>query len=131
MPEDLRTMIAAHDGVFTTAQLRECGVTADAVRHRVAKGEWVRVARGVLRVADRLVDPRMSARIAVLRAGPGAALGSGSAAWWHGFVTDPPKIVSVIAPRTPRRPHRRRQGMAPDRGPPRPHRGGRPRRHRS
>lgn len=92
-------MIAAHDGVFSTAQLRECGVTNDAARHQVARGQWVRVSRGIFRVADRLVDARMAARLAVLAAGPGAALGSGSAAWWHGLVSSPPDVVAVIAPR--------------------------------
>ncbi|WP_279103600.1 type IV toxin-antitoxin system AbiEi family antitoxin domain-containing protein [Gordonia paraffinivorans] len=99
MPEDLWAMIADHDGVFTTAQLRGCGVTNDAVRHRVGRGEWVRVSRGVFRVADRKIDDRMTARLAVLRAGPGAALVSGSAAWWHGLVGEAPKVVSVVAPR--------------------------------
>ncbi|MCK8616523.1 type IV toxin-antitoxin system AbiEi family antitoxin domain-containing protein [Gordonia sp. C13] len=99
MPQDLRAMIAAHDGVFGTTHLRECGITADGVRHRVATGEWVREARGVFRVADRLVDDRMTARLAVLRAGPGAALASGSAAWWHGLIDAAPESVTVIAPR--------------------------------
>lgn len=92
-------MIAAHDGVFGTTQLRACGITADGVRHRVSKGEWVRVVRGVFRVADRLVDARMTMRMAVLQAGPGAALASGAAAWWHGLIDAAPDTATVIAPR--------------------------------
>ncbi|EON34781.1 hypothetical protein GTC6_00960 [Gordonia terrae C-6] len=98
MTEDPRAMIAAHDGVFTTRQLLDVGVSADRIRHRVATGEWVRVARGVFRVGDRTVDDRMRMRLAVLRAGPDAALASSAAAWWHGIVPQVPASPMVVAP---------------------------------
>ena len=91
-------MIAEHDGVFSLLQATECGVSPSSARRRVASGEWIRVARSVYRVADRLLDPRMQARIAVLSAGPGAALCGGSAAWWHGLLTHPPSPITVITP---------------------------------
>lgn len=94
----VRTMIADHDGVFTLAQAKESGISAEAARRRVASGEWIRVTRSVYRVADRLLDDRMHARIAVLSAGPGAALCGGSAAWWHGLITHPPSTITVITP---------------------------------
>lgn len=98
MTDALRAMIAAHDGVFTTGQLRTLQVSADTIRHRVRTGQWIRVARGVFRVADRNVDDRMRMRIAVLRTGPGAALVGSAAAWWHGLVACAPKTVTVIVP---------------------------------
>ncbi|WP_439029969.1 DUF559 domain-containing protein [Gordonia terrae] len=98
MTEALRAMIAAHDGVFTTRQLLDEGVSADAIRHRVRSGEWIRVARGVFRVADRTVDDRMRMRLAVLRSGPGASLAGAAAAWWHGLTAQAPATAVVVAP---------------------------------
>ena len=94
----LRRMIADHDGVFSLTQATACGGSADGARRRVASGEWIRVTRSVYRVADRLLDDRMRARIAVLSAGPGAALCSGSAAWWHGLIPHPRSTITVITP---------------------------------
>ncbi|NED59591.1 type IV toxin-antitoxin system AbiEi family antitoxin domain-containing protein, partial [Streptomyces sp. SID10244] len=91
-------MLAEHGGVFTSAQAYRCGVSDDQLRRRVLTGEWVRVARGVFRVADRKIDARMRMRIGVLRAGPGAALAGAAAAWWHTLVTTVPTTVTVIAP---------------------------------
>lgn len=94
----LPKMLADHDGVFTTIQAYRCGVTGDQLRHRVRSGEWIRVARGVFRAADRTLDIRMRMRLAVLQAGPGAALAGAAAAWWHALVTTEPTTVTVIAP---------------------------------
>jgi very-short-patch-repair endonuclease len=93
-------MIADHDGVFTSAQARGNGVSDDQIQRRVTSGEWVRVARGVFRVANRKVDLRMRMRIAVLRVGPGAVLAGMAAAWWHGLTTTAPSVIVVIAPPT-------------------------------
>ena len=94
----LRSMIAEHEGVFTSAQARACGIGTDRARRRVESGEWIRETRGVYRVANRTLDIRMKTRIAVLSAGPGAALCGASAAWWHGLIDKPPSIISVMAP---------------------------------
>lgn len=95
-------MIASHDGVFTTHQAHSHGVSADGIRHRVRTGQWVRVTRGVFRVADRTVDDRMRMRmrmrLAVLQTGPGAALAGAAAAWWHGLVSRVPDVPVVVAP---------------------------------
>lgn len=91
-------MLAEHDGVFTSAQAQACGVDADGARRRVGSGEWIRETRGVYRVANRKLDTRMRARIAVLSAGPGAALCGASAAWWHGLTDKVPSTISVMAP---------------------------------
>ncbi|SCB80380.1 MULTISPECIES: type IV toxin-antitoxin system AbiEi family antitoxin domain-containing protein [unclassified Gordonia (in: high G+C Gram-positive bacteria)] len=98
MTDDLRAMIASHDGVFTTHQAHSHGVSADGIRHRVRTGQWVRVTRGAFRVADRTVDDRMRMRLAVLQTGPGAALAGAAAAWWHGLVSRVPDVPVVVAP---------------------------------
>ncbi|MYR08389.1 DUF559 domain-containing protein [Gordonia sp. SID5947] len=92
-------MLADHDGVFTAAQAYGCGVSDDQLRRRVVVGDWIRLARGVFRVADRPLDTRMRMRIAVLCAGPNAALAGAAAAWWHGLVNSAPTRPTVIARR--------------------------------
>lgn len=94
----LRAMLAEHDGVLTSAQAQACGIDADGARRRVGSGEWIRETRGVYRVANRKLDNRMRARIAVLSAGPGAALCGASAAWWHRLTDKAPSTISVVAP---------------------------------
>ncbi|MHC3002572.1 DUF559 domain-containing protein [Gordonia metallireducens] len=93
-----RELLAAHDGVFTAADVMACAISSDAAYRRVKSGEWVRVSRGVFHVGDRALDDRMRARIAVLSTSPRAALCSGTAYWWHGFTRTAPKQIHVVTP---------------------------------
>ena len=94
----LRSLIAAQDGVFTSAQARACGISPDIVRRRVQRGDWVRVAHGVYRVADHAVGARTRMRIAVHATGAHAALCGPAAAWWWRLVEQPRSPITVIAP---------------------------------
>jgi very-short-patch-repair endonuclease len=60
-----------HDGVFTTSDAHECGVTQRALRCLVERGEIVRVHRGVYRFTHVPVTP-----VIQLRAAPAAASGN-------------------------------------------------------
>ncbi|GAA1480921.1 type IV toxin-antitoxin system AbiEi family antitoxin domain-containing protein [Gordonia sinesedis] len=95
----LRRLLAIQDGVITRRQARDCGLSDSAISRRVGTGEWIAVARGVLRVADRTVDDRIRARIAVAAVGERAVLAGGSAAWWHGLTDRVPSPHLVLAPR--------------------------------
>jgi very-short-patch-repair endonuclease len=96
--DKFRELVAAHDGVFTSADVTACAISSDTAFRRVKSGEWVRVWRGVYHVGDRSLDDRMRARIAVLSTSPRAALCSESAYWWHGFTTKAPKQIHVVTP---------------------------------
>ncbi|MCZ4582037.1 type IV toxin-antitoxin system AbiEi family antitoxin domain-containing protein [Gordonia amicalis] len=93
-----RELVAARDGVFTSADVSACAISPDAAFRRVRSGEWIRVSRGVFHVGDRRLDDRMRARIAVLCTSPRAALCSETAYWWHGFTTKAPKQIHVVTP---------------------------------
>lgn len=95
----LRRLLAIQDGVITRRQARDCGLSDSAIGRRAATGEWITVARGVLRVADRTVDDRIRARIAVAAVGERAVLAGASAAWWHGLTDRVPYPHLVLGPR--------------------------------
>ena len=68
-------------GVITTAQARECGLSRNAVRHRLSVGRWTRVSRQVFRLIE-LSEPehRLRAAIASL---PDSVVSHESAAETH------------------------------------------------
>jgi very-short-patch-repair endonuclease len=71
-------------GVVSWAQLRELGMSAEAIRHRVAKGRLHRIYRGVYAVGRPELTAEGRLMAAVLRCGPRAALSHRSAgAHWR------------------------------------------------
>ncbi|MCH5642313.1 type IV toxin-antitoxin system AbiEi family antitoxin domain-containing protein [Gordonia sp. ABSL49_1] len=72
---DINELSARRDGVFTTQEARECGVSASTISRKVRSGAWKVVARGVYIVAGHLRSARAQARIAVLSVHTQAALG--------------------------------------------------------
>ncbi|MFZ2510244.1 MAG: type IV toxin-antitoxin system AbiEi family antitoxin domain-containing protein [Gordonia sp. (in: high G+C Gram-positive bacteria)] len=85
--------IANQDGVVTTGQAAGFELTASDIRGRVGRGEWVRVASGVFRLASAPYSERAMVRAAawVLN----ARLDRTTAAWWHGLLPDLPKELTV------------------------------------
>lgn len=71
---------------ITTLQLREIGLSSDAVKRRVQSGRLIRLHRGVYAVAPASGSLEQRCAAAVLAAGSGAALSHMSAAvmcgWW-------------------------------------------------
>lgn len=67
-------------GVWTSAQARAAGLSADQVRGRIARGEWQRLHRGVYADGGYVPDARMRAAAAVLACGRDGAVAAGRTA---------------------------------------------------
>jgi hypothetical protein len=80
LPPHLRELAQFQQGILTSAQARQGGLTKDVIRSRVRQGRWQRVQAGVYAVFSG--EPGRAAVLwaAVLRAGPGAMLSHHTAA---------------------------------------------------
>lgn len=96
----LARFLARQDGVITLDQLRQCGVSGDAVQRRVDSKAWRRCGPSVYRDATHAWSHSAKLRAAVLSAGEGAAAHGVSAAWWHGLTEKPSSQQFVTIPRT-------------------------------
>jgi very-short-patch-repair endonuclease len=85
------------DGVVTSAQLAEAGLSPTAIAHRVGSGWLVRLHRGVFLVGP-LEAPRSRAKAAVLAAGEGAVLSHLAAATLWEFLAARPGAIDVTLP---------------------------------
>jgi very-short-patch-repair endonuclease len=88
----------AQHGAIAWRQLRELGLSAQAIQHRIGTGRLFPVGRGVYAVgrADLTRHGRWMA--AVLSAGPGAVLSHGSAAALWGFGVERSGRIEVSVP---------------------------------
>jgi very-short-patch-repair endonuclease len=73
-------LAAAQHGLVTVAQLLELGFSQAAIRRRVATGRWVKVDRGVIRIAGAPVTWESQVLACVLAAGEGAVASHRTAA---------------------------------------------------
>lgn len=96
-------------GVVSTAQLRECGVTRDAIRRRVEAGRLHRLHQGVYAVGFAGPSPEGRWMAAILASGQGAVLSHGSAAAHWGLLRPVLGPVDVSLPTQAGR--RRRDGI--------------------
>src|SRR4051812_3807674 len=71
---ELWALARRQHGVITRAQLLTGGVSAEGIKHRVAKGRLHPVRRGVYAVGRPQLTRQGNWMAAVLAAGPGAAL---------------------------------------------------------
>ena len=71
--------------VFTLSQALRCGLTKEAVRHRLRTGRWETVGHGVYRIAGTADTWEQRLTALTLAAGPGAAASHRSAAALLGF----------------------------------------------
>lgn len=83
-------------GVITLRQIEALGLSARAVRHRVATGRLLRLHRGVYATGRPTAETRWMA--AVLACGDGALLSHHSAAALWGLRSDPARWVDVSVP---------------------------------
>lgn len=81
---DLIDLLDRQDALVSTAQLRGIQVPRGVVRHRLATGEWIRPAPGVIGLPGPITWERR-VRIALLAAGPRALAAHGTAARLHRF----------------------------------------------
>lgn len=96
----LSDLLRAQDGVITSAQARQAGLSDRSVQRRVRSGRWRRCAKGVYFVADREFTDAARVRAAVWGYGDGAVASGLTAAWWHGLTLFAPNVVDVTAGRT-------------------------------
>lgn len=95
---DIAELTARRDGVFSTRQVRDCGVSSSAIHRRLTAGDWKAVARGVYLVAGHPRTARAQTRIAVLSVHTSAVLGGTAAAWWLGLHNDEPRKHLIYTP---------------------------------
>lgn len=78
--DDLRKKAATQHALVAWEQARAMGYSRDALRHRIARGEWERVTPRVLGLAAAPKDEHRRVMAAVLDAGHGAVAGRRTAA---------------------------------------------------
>ena len=98
LPRHLRELAQFQQGILTSAQARQGGLTRDVIRSRVRQGRWQRVHAGVYAVFSG--EPGRAAVLwaAVLRAGPGAMLSYHTAAELSGLIDTPSTLMHVTIP---------------------------------
>ncbi len=78
--ERVAALAARQNGVVTREQAIRCGVSADAIKHRLKRGRLHRLHRGVFLVGHAIPPPLAAETAAVLACGPEAVLSHESAA---------------------------------------------------
>src|SRR5579875_824026 len=95
---ELRYRFRDQHGVVSRSELRRLGISSQAERRRVARGDWERVGKHVLRLAGAPETPEQALMAVCLEAGPGAVASHQSAVWlWE--LAGPPQVHAVtVAP---------------------------------
>src|SRR5690349_5849655 len=92
---EIWALVRRQHGVIARRQLLARGVSADAIRHRVATGRLYRLRRGVYAVGRRDVTRHGELMAAVLACGQGAVLSHRSAAELWGILPRWPGPIHV------------------------------------
>lgn len=95
----LTRLLARQDGLITLRQAAALGLSAQAVRRRVAGGTWQKVAPRVYLAHGSADDPAVRLRAAALWSLPDGAVSGSAAAWWLGMLDRPPVLLQVTVPR--------------------------------
>ena len=90
-------------GVVSRSELRLLGITDWAERTKVARGEWERAGKRVIRLAGVPITPEQRLMAACLEAGPSAAASHQSAAWLWDLVPCPDRPAVTVARNLPPR----------------------------
>lgn len=85
---------ARQHGVVSLAQIREAGLSRDALRHRVGRGYMRRMHTGVYQLGP-LTSPFAEPFAAVLACGPTAVLSHHAALWLLGVTKERPRAMEV------------------------------------
>lgn len=92
--------LRTHDGVVSTSQAAQLGVSEGVLRWALRAGRLGRVSDGVFVDRWRPSEPRMAIRAALVAIGRGSVVSHRSAAWLWGLVADPPARPSILIPRS-------------------------------
>jgi very-short-patch-repair endonuclease len=98
LPVRLRDLASFQEGILTSRQALDEGVTRDVIQSRFRQGRWQRVYPGVYAVfSGELARPAVL-WAAALHAGPGAALSHHTAAELAGLTDRPAALIHVTIP---------------------------------
>jgi very-short-patch-repair endonuclease len=97
--EELYQLAAQQLGFVTRLDARTTGWSRKAMRHRIARGEWIAHGARVLQRAGAPWTKASPLMRAILDAGPGAVLSHGSAAAWWGLPGFDLRTIDVTRPR--------------------------------
>ena len=85
-------------GVISAAQLLECGLSRTGIVRWVEAGRLHRLSRGIYALGHRALGTEGRLAVALLKAGPGAALSHATAAWWFGLLRFADRRIHVSHP---------------------------------
>jgi very-short-patch-repair endonuclease len=97
--EDLQQLSATQHGLITRADARVSGLSPEAVRHRIRRGEWVPHGQRVLHRSGTPWTRASPLMLAVLDAGPGAVISHTTAAAWWGLPGFDLLTIHITRPR--------------------------------
>lgn len=95
---EIAAVATSQAGVISIDQLRNSGLTRQAVSHRNQVSRLHRIHKGVYSVGHEAIDWRGRLLAAVLACGPGSAISHLSAAVLWGLRDVPPVVIDVIVP---------------------------------
>ncbi|MGI3782309.1 MAG: endonuclease domain-containing protein [Janthinobacterium lividum] len=90
MNDTARRHLLRQAGAISRRQALASGLTSRQIDHLLRTREWLGVHPGVFRLHAAVPMPETALRAASLWLGPEAFLTDEGAAWWWGFVKDPP-----------------------------------------
>jgi len=96
--ERVRHWLAGHQGLVARRQALSLGLTATQLAHRLETGEWIRVHRGIYRLAAAPDGPLVQLKAAVLAVGGGSVASHTSAAWLWQLRDAVPRSPVVTVP---------------------------------
>jgi very-short-patch-repair endonuclease len=97
--DELNAISARQLGFVTRGDVRTAGLTRAAMRHRIARGDWIVHGPRVLQRSGAPWTRASPLMRAVLDAGPGAVLSHGAAAAWWGLPGFDLRSIDVSRPR--------------------------------
>lgn len=99
-PDERTSVLASRQhGVISTAQLRDCGLSSQAIHRRAQKRHLIRLHPRVYAVGHLALHPRWRDHAAVLACGPDALLSHRSAADLRAIRRTSSRRIEVTAPR--------------------------------
>ncbi|MEJ3654172.1 DUF559 domain-containing protein [Actinomycetes bacterium KLBMP 9759] len=96
---DLRVLLARQDGLVTAEQAARAGVSGRALRARVQRAGWRRLAPRVFLAPGHPITDAVRVRAAGLWVGEKGAVSGAAAGFWHGMCRRAPATVDVTVPR--------------------------------
>ncbi|TCK25475.1 endonuclease domain-containing protein [Pseudonocardia endophytica] len=94
----IEDLLRRQAGVLSRVQALDAGMTLRTVQRRVATGAWTEVAPRVYLVGGHRFGSEARIRGAALWGGPEAVVAGPGAAFWHGLIDAPGRVVDLAVP---------------------------------